>query len=135
MIVGSNGIPVLPALYRGWLNRLYLTMDMYMKRIILTSLILTICCTAQAVERKVYFNDDLPPNAGSYPSRPFKMGDNTYHMWDDKTQSYTTYTVDGDNVYSSDGYRYTIYGNGTQLQNNSTGERYQKTGDYWEPLR
>ena len=107
-----------------------------MKKIILTSLIFAICGAAQAeITRQTYFNDDIGPKINYSTSnsvRPYQVDSNTYHVWNNDTQAYTTYTRDGDNVYSSSGSRYTQYGN--TLQNNSTGDRYQKTGDIWKPI-
>ena len=101
---------------------------MSMKKIILTSLIFAICCAAQA---KTYFNDTVPPNAGMLQPAAERTG-NYYHLWNNDTQSYTTYERHGNTVSGSDGSSYTI--NGNQLQNTFTGDRYQNTGGIWEPI-
>lgn len=101
---------------------------MSMKKLILLSIIIFSCCAAYA---ETYLNAPLPDNAGALPPTINKMGDN-YHIWDDKTQSYTNYTRQGNQIYGSDGSKYTQFGN--TYQDNHTGQTYQINNNLIEPL-
>ena len=93
------------------------------------------CCVSQAAEWKTYLNDDVGPKINYTTGtsiRPYQIDDNTYHAWNNDTQSYKTYTRSGSNIYSSNGSRYTQYGN--TIQNNSTGDRYYLNGNSVKPL-
>lgn len=74
-----------------------------MKKMFLLSVILLFCGAASDA---AYYNADIPPNAGSLDGNFTHMGDNNYRMWDNKTQTYINYTVEGHDIYGSDGSRY-----------------------------
>lgn len=88
-----------------------------MKKLILITLTLMICCSAQA---KVYMNDDIPaPN--SYHVTGYG---NTYH-----SSTGTTYRKYDTHIYGSDGSAYNYNRNSDTVQNLYNGKVYQRSGE------
>lgn len=109
-----------------------------MKKFVLLSLILIFSAAASDA---AYYNDDIPANAGSFTS--YNSGSynistgsqvgSTYYGWNNKTQSYTGYTRQGNDIYGSDGTHYTQFDN--VIQNNAPqGQSFQVRNNLVQPL-